>query len=126
LLTLIACLAGVTQAQQAQSAHFSKAVQPPSRTSVQANRNSLAADLTAAPQISTTHGDFGSVNVGATSASPVSMVFTFDAAVTLGSTTVLTQGATGLDFTDAGGGTCTPNKAYNASDTCSINVTFMP
>ena len=54
------------------------------------------------------------------------MVFTFDTAGTLGSTPVLTQGATGLDFTDAGSDTWTPNTAYAAGETCTVNVNFTP
>ncbi len=73
-----------------------------------------------------TNGNFGKVNVGATSAAPVAIVFTFDQTVTLGSTAVVTQGAKNLDFTDAGGGTCTAGRTYNASDTCTVKVTFKP
>jgi len=70
-------------------------------------------------------GNFGMVNLGATSAT-ISMTFTFDTAGTLGSTAVLTQGATGLDFADAGTGTCKANTAYAAGQTCTVNVTFTP
>src|SRR5439155_13939206 len=44
----------------------------------------------------TTGVDFGSVNVGSTAAA-VPLSFTFDTAGALGSTAVLTQGATGRD-----------------------------
>ena len=82
--------------------------------------NTTSISLTVAPS-----PGFGSVNVGATSpAIPIS--FAFSSPVTLGSTAVLTQGATGLDFTDAGTDTCTPNTAYSAGQTCTINVTFTP
>jgi len=76
----------------------------------------------------TTGVDFGSVNVGSTGAA-VSLSFTFDTGGTLGSTTVLTQGVTGLDFVDAGAGTCATNgtsHTYNAGDSCTVNVTFAP
>jgi hypothetical protein len=129
LFIVIACLAGFASALQAQTAHFSGAVRTPGGTKAEANRKALAAQIGmgALPNdIQTTHGDFGPVNVGSSSTSPIAMVFTFDAAVTLGSTAVLTQGATDLDFTDAGGDTCTPNTAYNAGGTCTINVTFKP
>ncbi len=44
----------------------------------------------------------------------ISLNFAFGTGVTLGSTAVLTQGATGLDFVDAGTGTCTTNgPGYN-------------
>jgi sugar lactone lactonase YvrE len=69
--------------------------------------------------------NFGSVNVGTASA-PATLTFTFDTAGTLGGTAVVTQGATGLDFTDAGTGSCSAGQSYAAGATCTINVTFMP
>ena len=66
--------------------------------------------LPSAAQAQVTNGNFGQVNVGASSANPIALVLTFDANVTLGSTAVLTQGAKNLDFTDAGGGTCTASR----------------
>ena len=72
--------------------------------------------------------DFGMVNLGNTSTTN-SLVFTFDTAGTLGSTAVLTQGAAGLDFADAGTGSCTTNgtsHTYDTGDTCTIDVTFTP
>ena len=39
---------------------------------------------------------------------------------------MLTQGATGLDFADAGSDTCTANTAYAAGQSCTLNVTFTP
>ena len=69
--------------------------------------------------------NFGAVNIGTTS--PVTpVVFTFVNGGALGSTAVLTQGATGLDFADAGSDTCTPNTAYTFAQTCTVNVTFTP
>ena len=56
-------------------------------------------------------GNFGFVNVGSSARNPVTFNFTFGASVTLGPTAVLTQGAAHLDFTDAGGSTCTANTA---------------
>jgi streptogramin lyase len=75
---------------------------------------------------SVTNGNLGSVNVGATSPSPISVIFTFTAATTLGSTSVVTQGAKGLDFSDAGTGSCTPGTAYNAGDSCSVDARLTP
>ena len=72
------------------------------------------------------YGDFGTVNIGSLSPQTVAMTFTFDAAGTLGSTAVLTQGVTGLDFTDAGSDSCVANTAYTAGQTCTVNVTFTP
>jgi sugar lactone lactonase YvrE len=72
--------------------------------------------------------DFAGVGVGTTT-SAISVPFTFDTAGSLNNTTpykVLTQGATALDFGDAGGSTCQANQAYNAGDSCYVNVTFSP
>ncbi|MCU1223822.1 MAG: repeat containing protein [Edaphobacter sp.] len=69
--------------------------------------------------------DFGAVNVGATS-SAVPLTLTFATAGTVSSTAVLTQGVTGLDFAAAAAGSCTAGVAYNAGDTCTVNVTFSP
>jgi streptogramin lyase len=71
-------------------------------------------------------GNFGTVNVGSKSTTPISAFFTFDSAITLGSTAVVTQGATGLDFTDAGTGTCSAGTAYTAGQTCTVDVNFAP
>jgi sugar lactone lactonase YvrE len=71
---------------------------------------------------------FGGVDIGSKSAA-LSLIFTFDLAGTLGGTSVLTQGAIGLDFTDAGTGTCTTNgthHVYAVGDICTIDVTFRP
>lgn len=77
------------------------------------------------PEIFPFGSDFGSVSVGvARHAIPFS--FQFDSAGTLGSTAVLTQGAMGLDFIDAGTDTCTLNTLYSAGQTCTINVAFTP
>jgi sugar lactone lactonase YvrE len=73
-------------------------------------------------------GNFGPVNIGSTS-SLISLIFTFDTAGTLGRPAVLTQGATGLDFADAGSGSCTTQgsgQLYGAGDACSIDVIFKP
>ncbi len=64
--------------------------------------------------------------MGTTALSPITLSFTFDTAGTLGSTAVVTTGIAGLDFYDAGGGTCTANTAYNAGDICTVNVQFFP
>jgi sugar lactone lactonase YvrE len=70
--------------------------------------------------------NFGMVNVGSASASPLSLIFTFDVGGPFTSTSVLTQGAAGLDFTNAGGGTCTANAVYEVGQSCTVNVTFTP
>ena len=76
-----------------------------------------------------THGvNLGTVAVG-TTAPPVTLYFTFTAGGSGITASVLTQGATGLDFTDAGTGSCDTNGSshvYNPGDTCTVNVTFAP
>ena len=74
-------------------------------------------------------GDFGPVNAGSSSAFSATLDFAFDTGGTIGTPAVLTQGAAGLDFTDAGTGTCTTNGSshtYSTGDTCSVDVTFKP
>ena len=71
-------------------------------------------------------GSFGPLAVGSTSAVSAEANFTFDTSGTLGSTAVLTQGISGLDFTDEGADTCLANTAYNAGDTCHVSVNFTP
>jgi sugar lactone lactonase YvrE len=80
------------------------------------------ADIT---ELTPSGANFGQVNVGVT-AGAISMAFTFDAGGTLGGISVLTQGKTGLDFADAGSGTCLPNTTYSAGQSCIVNVTFTP
>jgi sugar lactone lactonase YvrE len=71
---------------------------------------------------------FDTVPVGTTS-SVLSLTYTFTNEGTLGGVSVLTQGATGLDFADAGTGSCTTNgnvHAYGIGDTCTLNVQVTP
>jgi len=70
-------------------------------------------------------GALGSINVGGTS-STTTETLTFTTAGTLGSISVLTKGIPNLDFTNAGGGTCTIGTAYAANATCTVKVTFSP
>ena len=72
--------------------------------------------------------DFGNVNLGASS-SAVSLTFSFAGEQTIRAPVVLTQAVAGLDFTDAGTGTCTTNgtgHTYEPGDYCTVNVTFTP
>lgn len=78
-----------------------------------------------APGFEPSDAAFGSLNVG-TASSTQTLAYTFGSSVTLGSTAVLTQGVTGLDFADAGTGTCAANTAYAVGQSCTINVTFTP
>jgi sugar lactone lactonase YvrE len=50
----------------------------------------------------------------------------FNSSFTLGSINVLTQGAPGLDFNAASGGTCAVGSSYSAGQTCTVNYTFTP
>ncbi|MFC5861455.1 chitobiase/beta-hexosaminidase C-terminal domain-containing protein [Acidicapsa dinghuensis] len=66
----------------------------------------------------------GNVNIGASNTTAITL--TILNAGTLGSISVVTQGATNLDFTNAGAGTCTVGTAYVANATCTVNVAFSP
>jgi DNA-binding beta-propeller fold protein YncE len=72
------------------------------------------------------NGNFGPVNLGSRSSNPISAIFTFDTAGTLNSWVEVAQGATALDFTDAGTSTCNPVAAYTAGETCAVGVAFTP
>jgi sugar lactone lactonase YvrE len=63
--------------------------------------------------------------VGTSSATQTATV-TITAAGTLESISVLTQGAIGLDFNPASGGTCSVGHAYAVGNTCTVNYTFKP
>jgi streptogramin lyase len=69
--------------------------------------------------------NFAAEEIGTQSA-PQTLTFTFNTAATLGSLSVLTQGAAGLDFANAGKGSCAANTGYPASQTCTVNVIFTP
>jgi hypothetical protein len=71
--------------------------------------------------------NFGSEPVASSTSQNVT--FTFTGAGSIGTPLVVTQGATGLDFTDAGAGTCDTNGtsyAYSIGNTCTVAVTFAP
>ena len=78
----------------------------------------------------TPHG-YGNANVcptGQTSPAPCSstlpVTFNFAASTTIGSVKVVTQGVTGLDFTQTSGSTCT--GTISADNSCTVNVKFAP
>ncbi len=78
-------------------------------------------------KLSQAAGTFPASDLGVSSTT--SMVFTFDTAGTIGLPQVLTQGATGLDYKDAGTGSCTTNgtnHSYNPGDGCTVDVVFTP
>jgi hypothetical protein len=84
----------------------------------------LAAFLPFVSATSWAQTNFGSVNIGSSAASTVTL--TVQSAGTLGSISVVTQGAAGLDFTNAGTGTCVVGASYSAGQTCTVAVTFKP
>ena len=72
---------------------------------------------------------FGSAPVATTAPQTIPITFIFDTGGTIGTPSVLTQGAPVLDFTDAGTGTCTTNGTshnYNPGDSCTVAATFTP
>jgi streptogramin lyase len=78
----------------------------------------------------TVNPSFAAVNIG--SPSPMAMTVTFvipsglPGSGMLASPLVFTQGATGLDFTDATTGSCIAGMNYSSGITCTVNVTFTP
>jgi len=68
--------------------------------------------------------NFGSVNLGASATDAVTV--TLPGATALGSIAVVTQGATGMDFANAGGGSCAAGTNYTAGESCTVQVTFKP
>jgi len=73
-------------------------------------------------------GNFGAFNVGDTSGK-MTVGFTFDSAGEITAPAVVTQGAAGLDFADAGTGSCTTNglsHTYAVGEVCTMDVIFTP
>ncbi len=68
--------------------------------------------------------NIGGVNIGSSATGSVIVVIPI--AATLGSISVVTEGAKNEDFTDAGGGTCTVGTSYTAMSACTVNVSFAP
>lgn len=59
----------------------------------------------------------------------ISLTFTFDTQTTLAAPAVFTQGVAGLDFANAGTGTCGTKArgyVYLPGDTCRVDVVFKP
>lgn len=67
----------------------------------------------------------GLVQVAQTSAS-VPVTITFTSALTPATIKVVTTGLTGLDWADAGTGTCKAGATYSVGSTCTMDVTFTP
>ena len=69
--------------------------------------------------------NFGVVDVG-TAGSTRTITYNFSSPTTLSAVNVLTAGASGLDYTDGGGSTCTAGTAYDAGQSCTVTVAFTP
>lgn len=107
---------------------YSPALNPPYAIAADASGSLFLASpgTTRLDKLAMGAGDFGQVNVTETSL-PVSLVFTFDKAGTIGTPAVLTEGASGLDFSDAGTGRCgAQGSVHNPGDTCVVDVLFKP
>ena len=76
-------------------------------------------------KLQTSGVNFSTQNVGSTSVT-TTLTFAFDGATVLGGVSVVTQGAPGLDFANAGGGTCAAGAPYVPGDTCTVTVSFAP
>jgi sugar lactone lactonase YvrE len=79
-------------------------------------------------ELQSSAGNFGPVNVNSP-AGPINMLFQFYGGVgtlSLTGTQVLTGGATGLDYTDAGSGNCSTSNPYSPGDFCWVDVDFTP
>jgi hypothetical protein len=101
----------------------------PEAVAVDGSGNVFVADRgnNAMKEIMTQGVNFGSAAIGTVTPLNMPLTFTFDTAGTITAPAVLTQGASGLDFTDAGTGSCTTNTtAYIPGDTCTLNVSFAP
>jgi hypothetical protein len=66
----------------------------------------------------------GAYNVG-TAAPTVTVQVSFPSSTAVSSFSVTTQGTSGLDITNAGTGTCTP-QTYAPNSTCTVNIAFTP
>ena len=101
----------------------------PQALAVDASGNVYVSGGSGLSKLWVTTPNFGPVNIGTASIDYLYAVFTFDTGGTIGAPAVVTQGATGLDFTDAGTGTCTtngPSHTYNPGDSCTVAIAFNP
>lgn len=90
------------------------------------NGNTFVADGASGKlwELTAASAGFGVVNGNSSSAAQV-YSFSVSSGTTVGSVGVLTEGASGLDFADAGGSTCAA-QIYGATTVCSVNVSFTP
>ncbi|MGB8918176.1 MAG: Ig-like domain repeat protein [Candidatus Sulfotelmatobacter sp.] len=97
------------------SAGFSSNVTSPITINIAA---APAGTVTSGPAVSA-----GTVELQSTATATTN--FALSGGTTVGTIAVVTQGATGLDFTNAGSGTCAITT-YGEGATCTVNVTFSP
>jgi hypothetical protein len=99
----------------------------PAGVAVDASGNIFVADAgnNAVKEMMTSGVNFRAAAINTLTPLTLSLTFTFDTAGVISAPAVLTQGATGLDFADAGTGTCAGGP-YTSGDTCTLNVTFTP
>lgn len=86
------------------------------------NQNNGQADVA---KLGIGHAEFGSSNVGATTASVLPIDFSFSGSATPGSFVVVEDGMTTPEFAIAGG-SCTAGTTYAALSFCTQNLTFTP
>jgi sugar lactone lactonase YvrE len=85
-------------------------------------------ESTAVDEVLRNRASFGSTPIAASTPAQFTVAFIFSADnVLIGAPVVVSQGATGQDFTDAGTGTCTPaENPFFPGETCTVNVNFTP
>ncbi|MGA7514405.1 MAG: Ig-like domain repeat protein [Candidatus Sulfotelmatobacter sp.] len=86
----------------------------------------ITINIAAAPAGTVTSGtavSAGTVELQSTATATTD--FALSGGTTVGTIAVVTQGATGLDFTNAGSGTCAITT-YGSGATCTVSVTFSP
>ena len=102
----------------------------PSGVAVDSNGNVYVSDsgsnVNAVFEIVRTGLNAGSVAVNSPTAGSLTVTLTFSTQTTIGAPAVLTQGASGLDFTNAGTGSCTSNSIWYPAQSCTVNVNFKP
>ncbi len=107
----------------------SQAFTAPHGVAVDASGDLYVADGNAVRDLQSTTVNFGSLAVNAATPATQTLTFTFTSSGTTVTPAVVTQGVSGLDYTDAGTGTCTTagsSYSWNVGDTCTVDVKFDP
>jgi sugar lactone lactonase YvrE len=112
-----------------QSVNLSSGLNTPAGVAVDGSGNIYVADTNNNHIVKLSQGStlFPKANIGTSFTQTLS--FTFDTAGMIAAPAVLTSGTAGMDFVDAGTGSCTTNgatHAYAAGDTCTVDVKFTP